>query len=117
MRRAQCPMGRSIARWCAIGRNSPTTSVGAWLEGHGPAPEKVAANADLAAQLKLQDKAAQSMLGSRFQHGALDLETIETHPVMRADEVVDIAQLREESGHVADRGVHGGGEWRGCADI
>ena len=65
-------------------------SVGAWLEGTGPAPEKVAANADLAAQVKLQDKAAQRMLGSRFQHGALDLETIETHPVMRADEIVDI---------------------------
>jgi VacB/RNase II family 3'-5' exoribonuclease len=65
-------------------------SVGAWLEGRGPAPEKVAANADLAAQLKLQDEAAQRMLGSRFQHGALDLETIETHPVIRADEIVDI---------------------------
>jgi VacB/RNase II family 3'-5' exoribonuclease len=65
-------------------------SVGAWLEGRGPAPDKVAANADLAAQLKLQDKAAQSMLGSRFQHGALDLETIETHPVVQADEIVDI---------------------------
>ena len=65
-------------------------SVGAWLEGRGAAPEKVAANADLAAQVKLQDKAAQRMLGSRFQHGALDLETIETHPVVRADEIVDI---------------------------
>ncbi|MBW8869245.1 MAG: RNB domain-containing ribonuclease, partial [Acidobacteriales bacterium] len=65
-------------------------SVGAWLEGRGPAPEKVAANADLEAQLKLQDKAAQRMLGSRFQHGALDLETIETHPLVRADEIVDI---------------------------
>jgi exoribonuclease R len=29
--------------------------VGAWLEGSGPAPAKVAASADLAAQLKLQD--------------------------------------------------------------
>ena len=65
-------------------------SVGAWLEGRGPAPEKVAANSDLAAQLKLQDKAAQRMLGSRFQHGALDLETIETHPVVQANEIVDI---------------------------
>jgi VacB/RNase II family 3'-5' exoribonuclease len=65
-------------------------SVGAWLEGRGSAPEKVAANADLASQVKLQDKAAQNMLGSRFQHGALDLETIETHPVVRAEEIVDI---------------------------
>jgi exoribonuclease-2 len=69
--------------------------VGAWLEGRGPAPEKVAARADLAAQIKLQDQAAQNMLGSRFQHGALDLETIETHPVMKADEAVDISLLEK----------------------
>jgi len=65
-------------------------SVGAWLEGSGPAPEKVAADAELAAQIKLQDEAAHRMQGSRFQHGALDLETIETHPVLKADEIVDI---------------------------
>jgi VacB/RNase II family 3'-5' exoribonuclease len=67
--------------------------VGAWIEGRGPAPAKVAANADLAAQLKLQDKAAQCMLGNRFQHGALDLETIETRPVMLKDQAVEIARL------------------------
>jgi exoribonuclease-2 len=70
-------------------------SVGAWLEGSGPAPAKVAANADLAAQLKLQDSAAQHMMGSRFQHGALDLETIETRPVMLAEEAVDIARQQK----------------------
>ncbi len=70
-------------------------SVGAWLEGKGPAPAKVAASAELAAQLKLQDTAAQRMSGSRFQHGALDLETIETRPVMLADQVVDIARLEK----------------------
>lgn len=67
-------------------------SVGAWLEGHGPAPAKVAASADLAAQLKLQDTAAQRMLGNRFQHGALELETIETSPIMQADQPVEIAR-------------------------
>jgi len=69
--------------------------VGAWLEGTGPAPAKVGASADLAAQLKLQDVAAQRMLGGRFQHGALDLETIETSPVMQADQVLEIAQLEK----------------------
>ncbi|MFZ0746223.1 MAG: RNB domain-containing ribonuclease [Terracidiphilus sp.] len=68
-------------------------SVGAWLEGKGPAPDKVAASGELAAQLKLQDTAAQHMQGSRFQHGALDLETVETRPVMLADQAVDIASL------------------------
>src|ERR1700733_8492931 len=56
-------------------------SVGAWLDGKGAAPPKVAANADLAAQLKLQDEAARRMMDNRFQHGALSLETIETQPV------------------------------------
>ena len=70
-------------------------SVGAWLEGNGPAPDKVTANADLAAQLKLQDTAAQRMSGGRFQHGALDLETIETRPVMLQDEAVEIKRLEK----------------------
>jgi exoribonuclease-2 len=70
-------------------------SVGAWLESRGPAPDKVAANADLAAQLKLQDTAAQRMVDGRFQHGALDLETIETRPVILADKVVEIAKLEK----------------------
>jgi VacB/RNase II family 3'-5' exoribonuclease len=66
--------------------------VGAWLEGHGQAPAKVAANADLAAQLKLQDEAARRMVGNRFQHGALDLESVETRPVMQGDQPTDIAR-------------------------
>jgi VacB/RNase II family 3'-5' exoribonuclease len=67
-------------------------SVAAWIEDKGPAPAMVAASADLAAQLKLQDEAAQRMMGNRFQHGALDLETIETRPVMQAGEAVGIAR-------------------------
>ena len=70
-------------------------SVGAWLEGRAAAPGKVAASADLAAQLKLQDTAAQRMVGGRFQHGALDLETIETRPVMLADQAVEIVHLEK----------------------
>jgi VacB/RNase II family 3'-5' exoribonuclease len=67
--------------------------VGAWFEGKGQAPAKVAANADLAAQLKLQDKAAQAMAGNRYQHGALDLETIETRPVTLGGDVIELARL------------------------
>jgi exoribonuclease-2 len=69
--------------------------VGAWLENRGPAPAKVAASADLAAQLKLQDKAAQCMVDGRFQHGALDLETIETRPLMQGDQPTGIAKLEK----------------------
>ncbi len=70
-------------------------SVGAWLEGKAAAPPKVAASPDLAAQLKLQDTAAQRMGGNRFQHGALDLETIETRPVLVTDQIIDIAPLQQ----------------------
>jgi len=66
--------------------------VGGWLEVTGPAPAKVSASADLAAQLKLQDQAAQRMVGGRFQHGALDLETIQTRPEMQADQPVSIVR-------------------------
>src|SRR5580698_8606627 len=69
--------------------------VGAWLDGSGPAPAKVAANTDLAAQLKLQDTAAQRMVGSRFQHGALDLETVETQPVLQTGQAVGIVSLKK----------------------
>jgi VacB/RNase II family 3'-5' exoribonuclease len=70
-------------------------SVGAWLDGKGAAPAKVAANADLAAQLKLQDEAARRMMNNRFQHGALSLETIETQPVLITDQVIGIAPIQK----------------------
>jgi VacB/RNase II family 3'-5' exoribonuclease len=69
--------------------------VGAWLEGKGDAPAKVAASAELEKQLHLHDQAAQRMVGARFQHGALDLETIETRPVMQGDEAVDLARQQK----------------------
>ena len=67
-------------------------AVGGWLEGTGPAPAKVAASAELQAQLKLQDEAAQALKNQRYQHGALSLETTEVQPVMLNQEVVDIAK-------------------------
>ncbi len=69
--------------------------VGAWLAGHGTAPDKVMADAHLAAQLKLQDEAAQRMVDARYQHGALDLETVETRPLMQGTDVVDLVRLEK----------------------
>ena len=75
-------------------------SVAAWLEGDGQgpdsAPAKVAANAELAAQLRLQDEAARRMVGNRFQHGALDIESIETRPVMQGEQPTDIARQEKD---------------------
>jgi exoribonuclease-2 len=70
-------------------------SVGAWLEDRGSVPSKVAVNRELAAQLKLQDEAAERLVGCRYQHGALDLETVETHPVMEGMDAVNLARLEK----------------------
>jgi exoribonuclease-2 len=65
-------------------------AVGAWLEGRGPAPAKVAASAELQAQLKLQDEVAQALKNERHRHGALNIETTEVHPVVLNAQVVDL---------------------------
>jgi VacB/RNase II family 3'-5' exoribonuclease len=70
-------------------------AVGGWLEGTGPAPGKVAAFSDLQAQLKLQDEAAQALKNQRYQHGALNLETSEVHPVLVNQQVVDVEKQQK----------------------
>src|SRR5579864_7291713 len=65
-------------------------SVGAWLEGKAAAPPKVAASADLQQQLKLQDEVAQKLKNQRFQHGALNLQTDELHPLILNNQVVNV---------------------------
>src|ERR1700690_1685641 len=67
-------------------------AVGGWLEGTGAAPPKVAASADLQAQLKLQDGAAQALKKLRYEHGALNIETSEVHPVVLNEQVVDVVK-------------------------
>ncbi len=79
----------------AITRNKAQltyNAVGAWLENKSGAPPKVAASADLQSQLKLQDEAAQTLKDARFRRGALNIETIEVHPVMLNEKVVGIAK-------------------------
>src|SRR5208283_686341 len=56
----------------------------------GPAPAKVAASAELQAQLKLQDEAAQALRKQRYQNGALNLDTDEVQPVVLNQQVVDV---------------------------
>jgi VacB/RNase II family 3'-5' exoribonuclease len=69
--------------------------VGAWLENAGAAPAKVAASADLQAQLKLQDEVAQKLRQHRSQHGALNLATVEVTPILLNQEVVDVVNLEK----------------------
>jgi len=65
-------------------------SVGAWLDG-AAAPEALAAVPGLDENLRLQDRAAQALKGSRHRRGALTLDTGEARPVFAGDEVRDIA--------------------------
>jgi VacB/RNase II family 3'-5' exoribonuclease len=67
-------------------------AVGAWLERTGAAPPKVAASTELQEQLTLQDGCAQRLLSARHEHGALNIETIETHPIWLNGAIVDLAQ-------------------------
>jgi len=74
--------------------------VGAWLEGSGAAPAKVAASPELQAQLKLQDEAAQRLREERHRLGALTFDRIEAQPVMTDGRVTAIAA------RVSNRAAH-----------
>ena len=74
--------------------------VGAWLEGSASAPAKVAASAELQAQLKLQDEAAQDCAVARHRLGALTFDRIEAQPVMTDGHVTAIAA------RVSNRAAH-----------
>ena len=85
----------SSEAYCAIVRNKAQLTydaVGAWLEGKGAAPVKVADSAELQSQLRLQDEIAQALRNERFRHGALNIETIETLPVVLNQQVVDVVK-------------------------
>lgn len=64
--------------------------VGSWLEGSSAAPGKVAASADLAAQLKLQDEAAQILFQERQRLGALNIDRVEAEAVIAGGQVQGI---------------------------
>ena len=65
-------------------------SVGAWLEGRGEAPPKIAASKELEAQLRLQDEAAQKLRSARFRLGALNFDRVEAQAVVADGHVKDI---------------------------
>jgi len=67
-------------------------SVGAWLEAHAAAPQKIRESEELQGQLKLQDDVARKLKNQRLQHGALNLQTDETRPLVLNDKVVDLVK-------------------------
>ncbi len=70
-------------------------SLGAWLENTAAAPAKVAASADLQAQLRLQDGVAQKLKNNRQENGALSLQTDEVLPLVQNDQIVDVVQQQK----------------------
>ncbi|HWW13887.1 MAG TPA: RNB domain-containing ribonuclease [Candidatus Dormibacteraeota bacterium] len=75
-------------------------SLGAWLEGTAAAPAKVAASADLQAQLRLQDEVAQKLRNRRYENGALDLDTEETTALLLNAQVVDV--VKQQKNHATE---------------
>ena len=70
-------------------------AVGAWLEGTAAAPPKVAASAELQAQIKLQDEVAQELRKLRYDHGALNIDTTEMHPMVLNEQMVDVVKQQK----------------------
>src|ERR1700693_793221 len=75
-------------------------AVGAWLGDAGGVPGKLAALPQLQSQLKLQDEIAQALKNERYRHGALNIETIEVHPVVLNEKVVDV--VKEEKNRATE---------------
>ena len=71
--------------------------VGPWLEGAAPPPAKLAASAELAAQLKLQNEAARALREARHRLGALTFDRVETRPVYENGRLAGIAAPRRQS--------------------
>jgi ribonuclease R len=70
-------------------------SVAAWLEGHGPMPEAIAAVDGLAENLQMQNRVAQNLRNVRHMHGALSLETIETKPVFDGEIIQELTPMKK----------------------
>jgi VacB/RNase II family 3'-5' exoribonuclease len=70
-------------------------SVAGWLEGYGPMPSGISALAGLDENLRLQERVAQKLKTLRHAHGALNLETIEAHPLFDGDELQGLIAERD----------------------
>ena len=65
-------------------------SLAAWLERNGPIPSEITKVKGLAENIQLQDRIAQQMKELRYDHGALEFETIDTRPVFDGDSLSEM---------------------------
>lgn len=73
--------------------------VGAWLEGSGKMPQKIAAVHGLEETLRLQNEITQSMRKNRYAKGALTLETTEAKAVFENEHVVGMDYEKRNLAH------------------
>jgi exoribonuclease-2 len=86
-----CVSASQISRAVVVNRAQLAyPPVGAWLQSRNGAPPKIASSKELQKQLLLQNRTAQLLRKERYRRGALNLETIETHPLVMNGEPVDI---------------------------
>ncbi|MFA7231414.1 MAG: RNB domain-containing ribonuclease [Victivallaceae bacterium] len=65
-------------------------STAAWLDGDSLALEQINVVNGLEANIRLQDVAAKKLKEQRYQHGALDFETIQARPVFEGEKIKDL---------------------------
>ena len=71
-------------------------SVAGWLEGNSPMPSGMASIDGLDENLRMQERVAQKLKALRHAHGALNLETIEAHPLFDGDELRGLIAERDK---------------------
>ena len=67
-------------------------AVGAWLEGAARGSTESSGVAGLAGTAQAAGQVAQALKKLRFDHGALNIDTSEVHPVMLNQQVVDVVE-------------------------
>jgi exoribonuclease-2 len=76
------------------------SSVGGWLQGALPVPDKINAIEGLAETIQLQDRLAQAIKAKRHAHGALTLQTIELKASFdSAGKIVNMDPLEHNRAH------------------
>ena len=69
--------------------------VGAWLDGTGPIPKAIAEDKILEAQIRLQNAASLRLGKYRMEQGALELESLEAHAVIKDEKVLGLVVIEE----------------------
>jgi VacB/RNase II family 3'-5' exoribonuclease len=73
------------------------SAVGAWLDSGTATPEKISRTPQLEAQLRLQAKIAAALRKTRFDNGALEIDTVEARAVSQNGKVTAIEKSEKNA--------------------